>query len=87
MENINIITDSTFQKLSDDLFRKSYEKAQSEKSYDPYLSPKQLSELFPYRARFFRDRISRGEIKGKICRNGDCMAKYKEVEKYLFDSK
>jgi hypothetical protein len=83
MENIILVTETNLQKVGEDLFKKAYAKGQEEKSYDPYLNTKQLSQLFPYSADWFRDKINQGAF-GEKARNGDCMAKYKQVEKYLF---
>lgn len=57
--------------------------AEEKKEQEGYLSTAQLAEVFPYSKEWFRDKINAGAF-GKKARNGDCMAKYKEVEKYLF---
>ncbi len=56
------------------------------KKNKPYLSTKQLSEMYPYGQQYFREKINAGAF-GKKDRNGTCMAKADEVEKYLFDYK
>lgn len=60
--------------------------ASEQKEYDQYLNTTQLSKLFPFSARWFTDQINRGNF-GKKARNGECMAKYKDVETFLFKQK
>lgn len=56
------------------------------REYEQYLNTTQLSKLFPFSKLWFNQKINQG-LFGKKARNGECMATYKEVEKYLFESK
>jgi hypothetical protein len=83
---INIIQDERSAKLfAAEIMKDVKEMINETKSYDPWLSTKELSQNFPYSATWFRDQINAGNF-GKKARNGDCMAKYKDVERYLFKS-
>jgi hypothetical protein len=60
--------------------------ASEKKEYEQYLNTTELSKLFPFSRVWFTENINKGNF-GKKARNGECMAKYKEVEAYLFKSK
>lgn len=59
--------------------------ADERKANEGYLSTRELSDVFPYSAEWFRDQINKKKF-GRKAGNGDCMAKYSEVEKYLFNN-
>lgn len=86
MESLVVLTESQLEGLIERAVTRGVTKAKEEMKPQGYLTPDQLKDLFGYAPQWFRDKIAAGKF-GKRVYNGDYRATYKEVEKYLFESK